>query len=101
MKNKDNYSIPLFIYEKFVYTIDDWHPNYDGNKVRVFMVNPKITKFVRIAAWGKDDYGLELNFEGTDEENEMVFNLWKNNIYDKIPEPCTIKYFESIGFTDV
>lgn len=84
--------------EKFVNTTDDWHPNYEGNKVKIFLMYFKAYEFVRIAVWGNDDFGLELNFIGTSEENFLKFKEWKVTIYDKIPEPCTQEYFKNLGF---
>jgi len=88
--------------EKFITTTDDWCPNYEGNKVRIFVLRNKYKEdkfnFVRIAVWGNDDLGLEMDFKGTPEENELKFIEWKENIFDKVPEPCTMEYFRKLGF---
>lgn len=91
--------------QKFVKTTDNWCPNYPGDTVRVFLLNQKTEhkefNFVRIAVWGADDFGLEMDFYGMNEEqNDAKFNEWKENIYDKIPEPCNIQWFKDIGFHD-
>lgn len=90
--------------QKFVKTTDNWCPNYPGDTVRVFLLNQKTEhkefNFVRIAVWGADDFGLEMDFKGTEEENDSKFIEWKENIYDKIPEPCTEQWFRNVGFCD-
>lgn len=110
-KKKDKVSYPFstrkHIYrenqkiQKFIKTIDDWC-NYPGDTVRVFLLNQKMEdeqfNFVRIAVWGADDFGLEMDFKGTEKENDSKFIEWKENIYDKIPEPCTKQWFRDMGF---
>lgn len=64
-----------------------------------------LTKFipvttVRIATWGDDDFGVELDFIGSIEEMEGKFKIWKEEIYDRIPEPCNKKYFYDLGFVN-
>ena len=88
--------------QKFIKTTDNWCPNYPGDTVRVFLLNQKMENeqfnFVRIAVWGADDFGLEMDFKGTEEENDSKFIEWKENIYDKIPQPCTEQWFRDMGF---
>jgi hypothetical protein len=98
-KRRENYIEEI---EKFITTTDDWCPNYEGDKVRIFLANYKYDKpiysFVRIAVWGNDDFGLEMDFKDTSEENRLKYIEWKENIFDKVPEPCTMKYFKELGF---
>ena len=59
--------------ERFVVTTDDdsvWTPCYEGNCIRVFASLNRFEKwYVKIAAWGADDYGVERTyFFGQDEE---------------------------------
>jgi len=88
--------------EKYVKVTDDWYPTFPDNKVRVALIlndlDHKGYKFVRICAWGADDFGLEMDFEGTSEENELKFNEWRDNIYHRIPDLCNKEYFENLGF---
>lgn len=90
--------------QKFVKTTDDWYPNYPGDLVRVFLLNQynspnRKWDFVRIAVWGDDDFGLEMDFCGaTQEENDAKFKEWKEEIYDKIPDVVTAEYFRKLGF---
>lgn len=90
--------------QKFVKTTDDWSPNYPGDTVRVFLLNQYNSPgaqfdFVRIAVWGNDDFGLEMDFKGfSQEENDNKFKQWKEEIYDKLPEVVTKEYFRKLGF---
>jgi hypothetical protein len=93
--------------EKVIETTDDWHPNYSGDRVRIFIMKSIYTpetqfqhNLVRVAVWGADDFGLELDFQGPAEESEAMFLKWKEEIYDKVPEPCTKQYFRDLGFVD-
>lgn len=99
--------INIYIH-KYVKTTDDWCPNYDNDTVKVFLFNHKMGcndkynwNFVKICATGNDDFCLEMDFQGTEEENDLKFKEWKENIFDKIPEPCTIEYFEKLGFVSI
>ena len=94
--------INIYIH-KYVKTTDDWCPNYDNDKVDIYLFkdNSKEYSFVRICATGADDFCLEMDFQGTEEENDLKFKEWKENIFDKIPEPCTIEYFEKLGFVSI
>lgn len=85
--------------EKFIKVNDDWYPNFKNDTVRVALMYQKYSNydFVRICVWGADDFGLEMDFEGTSQENELKFNEWKENIYDKIPELCNKEYFKKLG----
>jgi len=86
--------------EKFVKVNDYWYPNFKNDTVRVALMHQQYGKydFVRICVWGADDFGLEMDFEGTSEENKLKFTKWKENIYDKIPEICNQEYFNKLGF---
>lgn len=44
-------------------TQDDWHPNFEGNKVRVRLIwlGPDYENY-RVCVWGADDFGMEKDF---------------------------------------
>jgi hypothetical protein len=86
--------------QKFISVMDDWYPNYENNKVRIFLLNSKLTgyEFVRIGVHGNDDFGLEMDFKGTLEENNLKFEEWKKTIYDNLPKVCSKEYFIDLGF---
>ena len=49
--------------ERYVITADDdsvWTPCYEGNQIKLFVsLNYFDYYYVKIAAWGADDYGVE------------------------------------------
>ena len=48
-------------------TQDDWHPNFEGNTVRVSQLtelNRKGEIWYRVCVWGSDDDGMEIDFFG-------------------------------------
>jgi hypothetical protein len=47
--------------------------------------------------WGADDDGMEMDFEGTELENESKFFEWKKSIWDNLNGVYSHEYFESIG----
>jgi hypothetical protein len=85
--------------EKYVKVIDDWEPNFPGDTVRVKLMNivDKKYNFVRICVHGAYEFGLEMDFWGTLEENDKKFIEWKEEIFDKLIEPCSKKYFKLLG----
>ena len=87
--------------EKFISTKDTWHPSPKGSKVKLMLLHIRsISNYVRMVVAGEEDYGMEMNFYGAPEENELKFNDWKENIYDRLQEPCTKEYFKQLGFTE-
>lgn len=86
--------------EKFIKVTDDWYPTFENNTVKLILMHQVYNKtdMVRICVWGADDFGLEMDFNGTSEENVLKFNEWKETIYDVIPEFTHIDYFRSLGF---
>ena len=53
---------PIFE-ERMVTVTDDWHPCYDNNQIRLKIAllydYSRNTFFVRVCAWGNDDFGVE------------------------------------------
>jgi len=83
-----------FRQEKWIFTVDDWHPNYntsgepsqDGEMVKVSLIHmgrySKKTKQMeftgwRVCVWGADDCGMELDLE-TRQQGEMWFKRISN-----------------------
>lgn len=73
--------------EKYIYVDDDWYPNYQGDKVKLNMVlyyssNEKKYRYIKITAFGLDDFGLEIEYC-----NKKIKNLiskykdYKKNIF--------------------
>lgn len=55
--------------EKFIRTSEDWFPNYNQNRVRVFCrrISPAGQPEVyRVAVWGADDTGMNKDFRTSD-----------------------------------
>ncbi len=48
--------------ERFKRTKDNWCPNYHGGRVRVIYV-PLSNGLFRVAVWGNDDCGKELDYK--------------------------------------
>lgn len=93
--------------QRYVTVIDDWYPNYPEDKVRLFIAKYEYSlplkgqcNFVRVAVWGNDDFGLEQDFIGTDDDLDRVFNDVKESYYDVIPDGCNQQYFRGLGFTN-
>lgn len=92
---------------KMVRVSDNWHPNFENNEVKLsLLLSPEMKTenytfggFVRIMAWGKDDFGLEMDFLECHGVNlEKKFQELKETIYDAIPEVVDKKYFYELGF---
>lgn len=106
MKKKSKYErgkegINLHRIEKYVTASDDWYPCFPDNKVRVcmFLTNVKDSKFVRICVWGADDYGMELDYIGSDYEELLYnYNRIKEYIYDRIPDVVNKEWFLEHAF---
>ena len=87
--------------ERYITVTDDWHPCYEGNRVRLSLsLNQwKDEYYVKIAAWGNDDYGLE-----------VVYDKYKNikdardkydaliPIFDSIPNGINKYWFINRGW---
>lgn len=89
--------------DKFIKVTDDWYPCYDGNTVKMSMFVTYIPKhkwcFVRIMVWGKDDFGLIMDYEDTNYDNLISkYAEWKKNIFDKITDGVNQQWFYERGF---
>ncbi|MBQ4523414.1 MAG: hypothetical protein IJA10_10775 [Lachnospiraceae bacterium] len=89
--------------DKFVKVTDDWYPCYDENTIKVSMFLTYVPEnnwcFVRIMAWGNDDFGLEMDYEDTDYNNLLSkYDEWKENIFDKAEDGISKEWFREQGF---
>ena len=94
-----------FRVDRMVTVTDDWHPNYEGNKVKLsiflsYMNKPDFhTCFVRMCVWGADDDGMEIDYTGIDYDDlKWHYDLWKKNIFDKVPDGVNKEWFYEHGF---
>lgn len=97
--------------QRMVRVIDDWHPCFPNNEISLSislsLLKPyskapldKALYTVHLSAWGKDDTGMELNYisPGNMGCAEKVYNMWKEHIFDKVPDGTDMKWFEEHGF---
>lgn len=47
-------------------TVDDWHPNFPGDCVRVSSYARPEESWWRICVWGADDTGMERDFDSVE-----------------------------------
>jgi len=88
---------------KFVTVPEDWYPCYPGNqvKVRLWCVNALKGQFLwGVAVWGADDFGMQIEFEFSEENFEEKFNEAKE-FYDLVFDGVTKKELKEIGFVPV
>lgn len=93
----------LFRIDKMITVTDDWCPCFEGNKVKLSIFiqnNSKLNyHFVRICVWGADDLGMELDYHSTNFDNlKYHYNIWKEHIFDKVPENVNRLWFFEHGF---
>ena len=102
---------------KMIKVTDDWYPNFDEDKIKVSIImsyhdnipandeypyDIPAGGFVKIVACGADDTGVELEQRGEFSQRyfEYIYNFWKENIFDKIPNGINIQWFYEHGFLD-
>lgn len=91
---------------KFITTSDGdevWHPCYPDNKIEISIsISWFDHYYVKVAAWGADDFGVELVFENcsSKEHAEDIYNHYKTHIYDKIPDDVSLDWFYEHGFVN-
>ena len=93
---------------------DDWC-NYPDNKVKLSIIlrgikpypkagEDKRKYYVRVMAWGMDDFGVTMDYESTitgdfgRQYAEGVYDFWKEYIYDRVPEGVNREWFYEHGF---
>lgn len=99
--------------ERMVQVTDDWYPCYPNNEVclsiclgelKPYLKAPENKRIytVHLSAWGMDDTGMELDYNSPGHRGcaESVYNLWKKNIFDKVPDGVDRQWFYEHGFWD-
>lgn len=79
--------------EKYVNVDDNWCPNYYGNQIMVRL--DLYNEYVRFHAWGADDMGVEMHCPIG---SKKVYDIWKENIFDKMPDVVNMNWFLEHGF---
>lgn len=89
----------------FVKVNDEWYPNYEGNMIRVSVLElpqfkPEDPMYVRICAWGADDFGMEKDFRvnSQEEKEEMFKSLVEYSTILKELEPISAWFLELQGW---
>lgn len=79
---------------RFVEVTDDWYPCRYKNKIEVILAIIKERNFIRISAWGADDFGMEKDFEYSEENIKKAREFFEN-----IPEKgIDVRWFAKNGF---
>lgn len=97
---KANKFKPL-VFRRLVTVTDDWYPCIDGNKIRLSIMlnrgmrNNKEYYWVRICAWGDDDFGMELDYDAGPHMDmaQSIFEQWKERVYDVVPDGVDVGWF--------
>lgn len=89
--------------DKMIKVTDDWSPCFENNTVKVSMFLTYVPEhnwcFVRILAWGADDFGLEMDYTDFNYDNLIAkYNKWKSDIYDNAVDGINKKWFRDRGF---
>lgn len=89
---------------KMITVTDDgwvWHPCYPNNQVKVGISANCYgnNRYVKVNAWGMDDFGVEIAYSCYDDEHliEMYYHF-KHYIYDKITDGTNLEWFYEHGF---
>lgn len=90
---------------RMVTVTDDWCPCYPDNQVAVTIwarreAGHKDTYSVNILVWGMDDTGVALRYEaGEHVQNAyVVYDHWKEWVFDRIPDGVNREWFYEHGF---
>ena len=87
--------------ERYIPVTDNWYPCFKGNKVRLSLsLNQwKDEYYAKIAAWGSDDYGLEVVYDeykniedASDKYNALI------PIFNSIPNGVNKYWFINRGW---
>jgi len=94
-----------FRVDRMVTVTDDWYPNFKDNQIKLSLFLSYINQpdyhiqFVRICVWGADNFGLELDYTGLSYEDLLYhYDLWKEHIFDKVPDGVNQQWFYEHGF---
>lgn len=86
--------------QRMIPVTDDWYPNFEGNKIRLKIVQYVFREYICIiSAWGMDDYGLEMQFSSCYPEYvDAMYDRWKEYIFDRVPDHVNKEWFLEHGF---
>lgn len=99
---------------RMVKVVDEWSPCYPNNEVQLSIVlrgikpypkasEDKMTYYVKVTAWGMDDFGVELEYKivGQRAIAEGRYDFWKHYIFDRVPDGIDKEWFYEHGFTRI
>lgn len=104
IKRKENRDLMEYLHSKYiekdVTTLDDWYPNFPGNKVGVTLSMSFFEEFrVVLIVGGADDTYVRKEYTTSKlEEAETVYDVWKETIYDKLKKDITRDQLFLMGF---
>lgn len=79
---------------------DDWHPCYEGGLVSL-TIQQFFYKYYEciISVWGADDTGMEMRYSSAYPEMvDFIYNIWKEFIFDRVPDHVNMEWFYEHGF---
>ena len=90
----------MFKKERYITVNDDWHPNFNGNQVKITLCLCYFKDYyVKLMAWGADDLGYELVKDNlTFEEALYYYGYDFNKLYESIPNNIDKRWFIEHGF---
>ena len=86
---------------KYVTVTDNWHPNFHDNliKITLGMYFYDGDCYVKLMAWGADDFGLEICIDDLTFRDAIdLYNNELNTLYESIPKVTNKDWFFDHGF---
>ena len=77
----------MFRKVKYITVIDNWHPNFNGNQVKITLgiFSYNNSYYVKLMAWGADDFGLEICIDDLTFQDAIgLYNNKINTLYYSI-----------------
>ena len=93
-------TIDLLEYRDVVVT-DDWYPCWPGNEAHMRLHMFKLGKEYKIifSVFGADDFGVVMRYDSSSiNQTHSVYKLWKQYIFDRVPNGVTVEWFYEHGF---
>lgn len=89
--------------DKFVRVTDDWYPCFENNTIKVSILLSYMPEnkywFVRIMAWGNDDFGLIMDYENENYDLLLEkYDEFKMEFFDKATDGINKEWFYKRGF---
>lgn len=90
--------------DRMVKVIDNWCGNYEGDTIQLSIyirtpLNKNDPFKVIVMAAGNDDFWLTLQYRTSSSGDAvLIFNRWKEFIYDRVPDGCDKEWFFEHGF---